>query len=46
MNEDKKDKEPIKVEKSPDEYGNVIISSHIKIFDPTTKEEFLNKRDD
>lgn len=30
--------------KKPDEDGNVLVQGHIKIFDPQTKEVFVNKR--
>lgn len=31
-------------EKQPDEKGGILVESHIKIFDPETKEEFVNGR--
>lgn len=31
-------------EKRPDEVGGISLQGHIKIFDPTTKEVFVNKR--
>jgi hypothetical protein len=30
--------------KKPDETGSVYIESHVKIFDPNTKEVFVEKR--
>jgi len=38
-----KDTTPIPASK-PNEAGNVSIQGHIKIYDPTTKEVFINKR--
>lgn len=32
--------------KKPNENSGVYFSSHVKIFDPNTKEVFLNKRAD
>jgi hypothetical protein len=32
--------------KKPNENNGVYFSSHVKIFDPNTKETFLNKRAD
>lgn len=38
------DNQPEKsVEKSPNEQGNIALRGHIKIFDPDTKEIFVNK---
>jgi hypothetical protein len=43
-------KEPVKKEpqpsldKKPNEKNGVIVSSHIKIFDPNTKEVLVQKR--
>lgn len=37
----KKNKEP---KRSPDDTGKIAISGHIKIFDPESKEVFVNKR--
>jgi len=37
----KKDKEP---KRFPDDTGKIAISGHIKIFDPESKEVFVNKR--
>ena len=47
-NVDKAKTDPKKVEqtKKPNETGGVYFSSHVKIFDPNTKEVFLNKRAD
>ena len=33
-----------KIQKQPDERGNIHVQGHIKIFDPQTKEVFVNKR--
>jgi hypothetical protein len=30
--------------KAPDEQGGILVQSHIKIFDPETKEVFVNGR--
>lgn len=32
-------------DKKPDENSSVDIQGHIRIYDPNTKEEFVNKRD-
>ena len=32
--------------KPADENSGIHISGHVKIFDPNTKEEFVNKRED
>lgn len=31
-------------ETKPDDVGSIIIQGHIKIFDPQTKKELVNKR--
>ena len=31
-------------EKKPDEKGGILVQSHIKIFDPETKEVYVNGR--
>lgn len=31
-------------ETKPNEKNGVVVSSHIRIFDPNTKEELVNKR--
>jgi len=33
-----------KIQKQPDERGSIYVQGHIKIFDPQTKEVFVNKR--
>lgn len=38
-----KDKTP---EKKPNELGGVYLSSHLKIFDPNTKQVLVQKRGD
>ena len=46
-NENKDMKEqnpPLQHQRQPDENSGVMIEGHIKIFDPNTKEEFVNKR--
>ena len=30
--------------KKPDEKNNLSVEGHLRIFDPETKEEYLNKR--
>ena len=37
-------KPDIKPEKKPNEQGNIGVQGHIKIFDPQTKEVFIDKR--
>ena len=41
MKDEKKKKEPVK---KPNEAGAVSVEGHIKIFDPNTKEVFVDKR--
>ena len=41
---DMKRNDHINRDKQPDENSGVMIEGHIKIFDPNTKEEFVNKR--
>jgi hypothetical protein len=41
-----KKSEKDKVEKKPNESAGLYFSSHIKIFDPNTKEVFVQKRAD
>lgn len=41
-NTDKKENQP----KKPNEVGGVYFSSHVKIFDPNTKEVIVQKRAD
>ena len=36
------DKKP---ESKPDDEGQILVDEHIKIFDPNTGEEFVNKRE-
>ncbi len=45
---DAKDNKKIKEvpEKVPDESGQILLTSHVKIFDPNSGEVLLNKRDD
>ena len=47
-NVDKTQIDPQKVEtnKKPNETGGVYFSSHVKIFDPNTKEVLVQKRGD
>lgn len=40
--EENKSTEP----KKPNEFGGVYFSSHVKIYDPNTKEVFVQKRAD
>jgi hypothetical protein len=40
------DKKPDEKSKKPNENNGVYVSSHIKIFDPNTKEVFVQKRAD
>ena len=40
METDKKEK----INEKPDETGNVSVEGHIRIFDPVSGEEFVNKR--
>ena len=40
------DKKPVVVDKKPNENNGVYVSSHVKIFDPNTKEIFVQKRAD
>jgi len=45
MQEENKQQEQRPVqEKRPDEVGGISLQGHIKIFDPATKEVFVNKR--
>mgnify|MGYP003325452996 CR=1 FL=1 len=44
MDNNKENKEEEMENKQPDEKSGVMIEGHIKIFDPNTKEEFVNKR--
>lgn len=39
-------KQPIHEEKKPNELGGFYFSSHIKIFDPNTKQILVQKRGD
>lgn len=34
------------IEKKPNDFGGINVSSHIKIYDPNTKEVFVQKRGD
>ena len=40
------DKKPENEQKKPNENNGVYLSSHVKIFDPNTKEIFVQKRAD
>ena len=42
--QDKQQMENQKPERKPDEHSGVHVQGHIKIFDPVTGEEFVNKR--
>ena len=48
MNKAKEDSKDMNTEKEinkkPDDTGNVNVEGHIRIFDPETGEEFVNKR--
>lgn len=33
-----------KIEKTPDEKGGIYLQGHVKIFDPETKEVFMDGR--
>jgi len=45
MQEENKQQEQRQLqEKRPDEVGGISLQGHIKIFDPATKEVFVNKR--
>lgn len=44
MQDENKLKQPETPAKTPDEVGGISLQGHIKIFDPTTKEVFVNKR--
>lgn len=44
MQDENKLKQPETPTKTPDEVGGISLQGHIKIFDPTTKEVFVNKR--
>ena len=43
MQED--DKAQKEQERKPDEKGVILVDEHIRIYDPNTGEEFLNKRE-
>lgn len=38
--------EEVKVQKKPDENSGISAEGHLRIFDPETDEEFINKRAD
>lgn len=40
------EKQPSPSGKKPNEFNGVYVSSHIKIFDPNSKEVFVQKRGD
>lgn len=42
----KEEKTPVVLEKKPNEHSGIVISSHIKISDPNTKEVLVQKRGD
>lgn len=44
INTNKEDKQPAQTAKKPDELGGIYLEGHIKIFDPETKEVFVNGR--
>lgn len=44
MNQSDKNQPKTTLEKKPNEKNGVIVSSHIKIFDPNTKEVLVEKR--
>ena len=46
QNNDKTQENELKPERKPNELGGVHFSSHIKIFDPNTKEILVQKRGD
>jgi hypothetical protein len=37
-------KQQTQTQRKPDERGGILVQSHIKIFDPKTKEVFVNGR--
>ena len=37
-------KQPVPVEKKPDDKGNIQIDCHLRIFDPNTKKVILETR--
>lgn len=41
-----KEKKPNTPERKPNEHGGFYFSSHLKIFDPNTKEILVQKRGD
>lgn len=41
---DEKQQPNVQPEKKPDEKGGIYVESRIRIFDPETKEEFVNGR--
>ncbi len=43
-NMDEKQQTQVKPEKKPDEKGGIYLESRIKIFDPETKEVYVNGR--
>ncbi len=36
----------VEITKGPNEDSGIHVSGHVRIFDPNTKEEFVNKRED
>jgi hypothetical protein len=46
VNKTKIDPKKVETSKKPNETGGVYFSSHVKIFDPNTKEVLLQKRGD
>ena len=43
---DSTEKKQVSQGKKPNEYGGVYVSTHLKIFDPNTKEVLVQKRGD
>ena len=44
MEENKQEQVAAQPEKKPDEKGGILVNGHIKIFDPETKEVYVNGR--
>lgn len=44
IQESKEQKAAVEPKKRPDEIGGIHLQGHIKIFDPETKEVFVNER--
>lgn len=43
-NIESKQQEDARIEKTPDEKGGIFLQGHLKIFDPETKEVYVNGR--